>query len=99
MREGRRKRSHLTGVDDERSDPRPGPPAEASGRMELDAVLHALQFLPESDRAVLLMRAQEGLSHEEIARALRLSVGAVRVKVHRARLKLDSILLQNPSPT
>ena len=99
VREGLRKRSPPVRVPEELIDPLPGPLAEASGRLELGAVLHALQFLPPTDRAVLLMKAQEGLAHEEIARALRLSVSAVRVKIHRARLKLDSIRLRDPFPS
>ena len=51
----------------------------------------ALQQLPEIDRAALLMHAQEGLSHAEIAVALGLSVAAVKVKIHRARIKLNRI--------
>ncbi|MBI1789226.1 MAG: RNA polymerase sigma factor, partial [Acidobacteria bacterium] len=55
---------------------------------ELDRVLRALREFPEADRAALLMRANEGLSYEEIAAALSLPVATVKVKVHRARLKL-----------
>jgi len=40
------------------------------------------------DRAALLMRAVGQLSYEETAAALGLSVGATRVRVHRARAKL-----------
>jgi RNA polymerase sigma-70 factor (ECF subfamily) len=48
----------------------------------------ALRKLSEVDRAALLMRAQEGMTYEEIAQALDLPVTTVKVKVHRARLKL-----------
>ena len=51
-------------------------------------MLAALQTLPEIDRAAVLLRAEEGLSYEEVAAALGISSGAARVKVHRARLKL-----------
>ena len=56
----------------------------------LAAVFAALRRLPERDRAALLMRAQDEMSYEEIGRALGLSAGAARVKVHRARLKIVS---------
>jgi len=69
-------------------DPKPGPETVASGRFELDAVLEALKALPEADRAALLMHAQDGLPYEAIARALGLSLAAVKVRVHRARIKL-----------
>ena len=47
-----------------------------------------MQALPEIDRAVLLMRAHDDLSYEEIAAALGISVTAAKVKVHRARARL-----------
>jgi RNA polymerase sigma-70 factor (ECF subfamily) len=64
---------------------------------ELDRVLRALQEFPEVDRAALLMRADEGLSYEEIAVALGLPVATVKVKVHRARLRLAKIRNQGVS--
>jgi RNA polymerase sigma-70 factor (ECF subfamily) len=75
-------------LDGEREDSTPGPHALAQGRAELSAVLGDLQTLPEPDRAALLMRAQDKMSYEEIAAALRISVGAAKVKVHRARRKI-----------
>ena len=72
-------------------DARPGPHARAEGRDELDAVLADLQTLPEPDRAALLMRAGEQMPYEEIAAVLRITVGAAKVKVHRARLKLAEL--------
>jgi RNA polymerase sigma-70 factor, ECF subfamily len=48
----------------------------------------ALRVLPEVDRTVLLLRAQEEWSYEEIAQATGLSLAAVKVKIHRARLRL-----------
>ena len=47
-----------------------------------------MQNLPEIDRAVLLLHAQDDLSYAEIAAALDLTVAAVKVKVHRSRIKL-----------
>lgn len=58
---------------------------------ELDRVLRALQELPEVDRTALLMRADEGLSYEEISVALGVPVATVKVKVHRARLRLMKV--------
>ncbi len=76
------------------ADAKPGPVASADGRRELRAVLAALQRMPETDRAALLMRAQDGMSHEEIAAALGLSVVAVRVRIHRARLELNALKIR-----
>jgi RNA polymerase sigma-70 factor (ECF subfamily) len=72
-------------------DPAPGPDQEAEQRDELRAVLQELQKLPEVDRAALLMRVQEELPYEEIARCLGVSLAAAKVKVHRARLKLAAV--------
>jgi RNA polymerase sigma-70 factor, ECF subfamily len=59
---------------------------------ELQLTLKAMQQLPEIDRAVLILRAEEGLSYEEIARTTGLTVAAAKVKVFRARAKLVSLL-------
>jgi RNA polymerase sigma-70 factor (ECF subfamily) len=69
-------------------DPAPGPEASAGARLELSAAWQALRALPEIDRAVLLMHVQDDMSYAEIAAVLDLSVAAVKVKVHRSRLKL-----------
>lgn len=69
-------------------DPGPGPEQEVERQDELRAVLEQLQRLPEADRAALLMHAELELPYDEIARALGLSLSAVKVRVHRARLKL-----------
>jgi RNA polymerase sigma factor (sigma-70 family) len=66
----------------------------AEARDELDLVLRALRDFPEADRAALLMRAEAGLSYEEIAAALGLPVATVKVKVHRTRLKLAQIRIE-----
>ena len=51
-------------------------------------VFHALGRLPEIDRAALLLHACEQMPHQEIASILGLWVPAVKVKVHRARVRL-----------
>ncbi len=66
----------------------PSPERRTLARAELARVLAALQELPESDRAALLLRAESGLSYDEIARALSLPLTSVKVKIHRARLRL-----------
>ena len=61
---------------------------ETEARAELEHVLLDLRALPEIDRSAVLLRAQDGLSYEEIAAMLGLPAATVKVKVHRARLKL-----------
>ena len=84
----RKRAARQVALDGTLPDPKPGPEAVAGGRLELDAVFEALQTLPEADRAALLMHAQDGLPYAAIASALGLSIAAVKVRVHRARIKL-----------
>jgi RNA polymerase sigma-70 factor, ECF subfamily len=65
-------------------------------RSDLAAVLSAMQRLTPDDRAAVLMRAIDGLSYEEIARALGLSISNAKVRVHRARVKLMHALTTTP---
>lgn len=74
------------------------PDRTTAARDELARTFAALDQLPETDRAVLLMRAQGDLSDAEIAEATGLPVAAVRVKIFRARAKLSS-LLQPATPS
>lgn len=64
----------------------------AEHRSDLSAVLAAMRSMPTDDRAALLMRAADQMTYEEIARILGLSVGAAKVRVHRARLKLMRVI-------
>ncbi|MCS6827297.1 MAG: sigma-70 family RNA polymerase sigma factor [Caldilinea sp.] len=57
----------------------------AEARNELE---RAISELPEPLRAVFVLRELEGLSTEETAQALDLSVSNVKVRLHRARLWL-----------
>lgn len=77
-------------LDERIADPHPNPEERSEARSDLRIVLRALQYLPEVDRAALLMRTQDEMSYEEIAAALRISVAAAKVKIHRARLKLGA---------
>jgi RNA polymerase sigma-70 factor, ECF subfamily len=89
--QGLRKKSRFVGLDENLRDPQASPYAQAEQRAELRAVLAGLQKLPEIDRAALLMRAFDEMPYEEIARALGISLVAVKVKIHRARLALADI--------
>lgn len=62
--------------------------AEAEAREEMRDLMTRLQALPEPQRAALVMRELEGLSHEEIAAALGVSGGAARQAIYRARAAL-----------
>lgn len=55
-------------------------------------VLDMIAQLPDTHREVLLMRDIQELSTEETAAALDINVGAVKTRLHRARLALRTLL-------
>lgn len=59
--------------------------AAAERREEMRELMGRLQALPEPQRAAIVMRELEGLSHEEIAASLGVSGGAARQAIYRAR--------------
>ena len=85
--ERHRHRARSTELPSELRDPAVSPERAAGSRDELQAVMRALQTMPEVDRAAVLMRARD-VSYADIASALSISQVAARVKVHRARLRL-----------
>lgn len=75
------------------------PAEELERREELTDLMRRLQSLPEPQRAAIVMRELEGLSHEEIAAALGLSGGAARQAIYRARQALrDGLGMLLPFP-
>ena len=64
-------------------------PAEAVARSEqLHAVARGMLALPAEQRAALVLRELEGLSYEQIAQVLGVTVPAVKGRIHRARVGL-----------
>lgn len=64
------------------------PAEEAEMRERLAALVAAIGALPTEQRAALVLRELEGLSYEEIATVLGVSVAAVKGRLHRARGEL-----------
>jgi RNA polymerase sigma-70 factor (ECF subfamily) len=73
------------------TDTAPDPETVTSSRLELEVTRHALATLSEAERSALLMSAVGGLSHEQIAAALECSIPAVKLRIHRARLRLRQL--------
>ena len=96
LQQRRRNQGRYDELRDE-ADPRPGPECHAAGVIRMAQLRVALLQLPEADRTAVLLRAQEGLRYDEIARALDISVSAAKVKVHRARLKLARLMHESTS--
>ena len=68
-------------------------PERQLGQRESQAIVRAcIDRLPESHRTVLLLRDVEELTTEETAQSLGISEGAVKVRLHRARLALRGLL-------
>ena len=91
--EGQRKAQRQVAMVSEYVDPAPRPEKVVEERLDLQAVLGTIQDLPEVDRAVFLLRVQHQLAYAEIGRMMELSVSAAKVKVHRVRLKLAALHL------
>lgn len=55
-------------------------------------VKQAMAHLPEPQRQVLILYAEEGFSYEEIAEALAINLGTVKSRLHHARKTLRRLL-------
>lgn len=73
------------------------PPA-GTAQLELQQALAAISQMPEAYRDALLLAVVEGLSYEETARVLRVSLASVKVRVHRARLMLVESISKKDLP-
>ncbi len=85
------------GEDDERpvdmASPAPGP-AEQLETAELGRVLQAaISSLPSDQRLAVVLRDVQGLEYAEIAAVMDVSLGTVKSRLNRARLRLRTLLL------
>ena len=87
----RRDRAMVVALDESLIDPAPLPDARLENRSQLQILWAGLQSLPEIDRTALILKVYEDLPYAEIARLLGLTVAAVKVKIHRARIKLAAL--------
>ena len=85
------------GLDDAGSEPPPG--SAPIGPLQLRDLERALAQLGPEQRSVLLLVTLEGMSYEEVARSLGISIGTVIARLARARRKLRSLLLAAPKLT
>ena len=93
-RDLRRREGRLVSLETawESVDPAIRPDAAAEGRLRLQRALDAVQLLPQGEREALVLAVDSELSYERIAVILGCSVPAVKVRIHRARARLRSIL-------
>jgi RNA polymerase sigma-70 factor (ECF subfamily) len=75
-------------------------PGESVERHELGARLQAaFQDLPEIHQAVILLRELEGMSYEEIAKALKIKKGTVMSRLFHARKAMQAKLAESSAET
>ena len=77
---------------EERVDERPGPAEALALQQRLRALRAALRTLAPAERCVLALSYVSELDSATIARLEGCSVGALRVRLHRARLRLRELL-------
>jgi RNA polymerase sigma-70 factor, ECF subfamily len=63
-----------------------------SRQQTAEQVREAIDSLPETFRTVLMLRDIEGLSSQETASMLNISPNAVKLRLHRARMALRTLL-------
>jgi RNA polymerase sigma-70 factor (ECF subfamily) len=89
---GLRRRRREVPLSDDHPANIPDPDLRLDDRSRLEAVARTLAVIPEGERSALLLRVDHELSYEDVAAALGITVGAARVRVHRARLRLAESL-------
>ena len=94
-RQGRR-RDVPSEVLPDRADPADGPEARLDRQADIGRARDLLSTLPERQREILLMRVAGGLTAEEVAAALGMTAGAVRVAQHRALSRLRILVSTGP---
>jgi len=98
----RRRRHRAESLDDVLEEPvelhpdlQPEDAAETSAL--LDELSVALDELPPKLRVLVVLKDVYGMSHEEIADELGISVPAAKVRLHRGRRKLRDLLYADPA--
>lgn len=100
LRRRKRKPTPALLEDDAAASRRPGPQARAEAEELRVAFREALAALPDEQRAVVVLRGVEGLSFDEVARALEIPVPTAQSRMSRARERLRGLLsrfLEGPS--
>ncbi len=87
-----RKRREETLKGDDEASPAGNPERKLIEKQAYNHMLSAIQQLNPVDRELIALLAAETFSYREIGKLLNISEANVKVKVHRARLKLKAIL-------
>ena len=92
MVDGHRKQGRDTQLFDEPEHSQHNPETQMTVREDYRRVLAAMQELAPEERDVLSLVVSSDLSYREIARIIGTSEGNVKVRVHRARVKLRKMM-------
>jgi RNA polymerase sigma-70 factor (ECF subfamily) len=87
------KRRQIVALSPDEPDPGADPSGEADAAILAERLVTGIARLARLQREVFVMRAQQGIEYEEIARALDMSEGAARVHFHHAVKRLRAWML------
>ena len=87
----RRRHARREPMPRETIDTQAGADVIAERRDQVTAVSAELGGLKEIDRSAILMHATQDMTYQQIAEALGISLASVKVRIHRARLRLAHI--------
>lgn len=90
-----RRTSRLEAIKADTVDVSINPRTSAENRDELRRIHEIVQSLPELDRVLFCLRAEQDLSYSDIAQITGLSVAAAKVRIFRMRLKITQMLEPN----
>jgi RNA polymerase sigma-70 factor (ECF subfamily) len=90
--DGHRRQGRDSQLFDEPEHSQPNPEAHLMVREDYRRVLAAMQKLEPEEREALSLVVSSDLSYREIARITGTSEGNIKVRVHRARVKLKKML-------
>jgi RNA polymerase sigma-70 factor (ECF subfamily) len=89
-------------LDTELADDTPAPDKQVQARQIGAALAAAIAALPADQREVLVLRDVEGLSAHEAAEVVGIEVGALKSRLHRARMamrhQLANVVSETPDP-
>ncbi len=72
----------------------PSPEESLISLQQRSQIEHYISCLPEQYRTLFTMRFLEGYAYDEIAEKLRLPMGTVKTRIHRARERMCSLILE-----
>jgi len=70
------------------------PDQEALSKELIECIEDAVRQLPDKEMSLIVLREFQELSYHEMAETLRISLGAVKMRLHRARKSLRQLILR-----